>query len=66
MVEVLRVSAQTSPKSAAGAVKQTVKAIAIRGYLTSVGIDLVSMPASVDISLDGEDRTAIKFIAAPR
>jgi len=63
MVEVLRVSAQTSPKSAAGAVKQTVKA---RGYLTSVGIDLVSMPASVDISLDGEDRTAIKFIAAPR
>jgi stage V sporulation protein S len=87
MVDVLRVSAQSNPKSVAGAltavlrergtaevqavgagaVNQAVKAIAIsRGYIAPNGIDLVSVPAFVEISIDGEVRTAIKFIVEPR
>jgi stage V sporulation protein S len=87
MVEVLKVSAQSNPKSVAGAltavlrergtaevqavgagaVNQAVKAIAIaRGFIAPSGIDLVSVPAFVEISIDGEERTAIKFIVEPR
>ena len=87
MVEVLKVSAQSNPKSVAGAltavirekgtaevqavgagaVNQAVKAIAIsRGFIAPNGIDLVSVPAFVEISIDGEERTAIKFIVEPR
>lgn len=47
----------------AGAVNQTVKAIAIcRGYLAPLGYDLVCIPAFSQASVEGEDRTAIKFI----
>lgn len=87
MVEVLKVSAQSNPKSVAGAltavlrangtaelqavgagaVNQAVKAIAItRGFIAPSGIDLVSVPAFVEITIDGEERTAIKFIVEPR
>jgi stage V sporulation protein S len=87
MVDVLRVSAQSNPKSVAGAltavirergtaevqavgagaVNQAVKAIAIaRGFIAPNGIDLVSVPAFVEISIDGEERTAIKFIVEHR
>lgn len=87
MVEVLKVSAQSNPKSVAGAltavirekgtaevqavgagaVNQAVKAIAItRGFIAPNGIDLISVPAFVEISIDGEERTAIKFIVEPR
>jgi stage V sporulation protein S len=87
VVEVLKVSAQSSPKSVAGAltailrengfaevqavgagaVNQAVKAIAItRGFIAPNGVDLVTIPAFVEINIDGEERTAIKFIVEPR
>lgn len=51
----------------AGAVNQSVKAIAIaRGYMAPSGIDLVCVPAFVDVKISGEDRTAIKFVIEPR
>jgi len=47
----------------AGAVNQTVKAIAIaRGYTAPLGIDLVCVPAFVDVQINSEERTAIKFL----
>lgn len=51
----------------AGAVNQAVKAIAIaRGFVAPNGIDLVAIPAFVEITIDNEERTAIKFIVEPR
>ena len=51
----------------AGAVNQSVKAIAIaRGYVASNGIDLICTPAFVDIEIDGEERTAIRITVEPR
>lgn len=51
----------------AGAVNQSVKAIAIaRGFVAPNGIDLVCIPAFSEIEIDGEERTAIRFIVAPR
>lgn len=51
----------------AGAVNQAVKAIAItRGFVAPNGIDLVCVPAFAEISIDGQDRTAMKFIVEPR
>ncbi|MBM3469842.1 MAG: stage V sporulation protein S [Armatimonadetes bacterium] len=51
----------------AGAVNQAVKAIAIsRGYVAPNGIDLVAIPAFVKVEIDGEERTAIKFLIVPR
>ncbi len=51
----------------AGAINQSVKAIAIaRGFLSPGGIDLVFVPAFTDIEIDGEERTAIKMIVRPR
>ncbi len=51
----------------AGAINQSVKAIAIaRGFLAPSGIDLVCTPAFTDITIDGEERTAIKFLVNPR
>ncbi|SEF46607.1 stage V sporulation protein S [Caloramator fervidus] len=51
----------------AGAINQAVKAIAIaRGFVAPSGIDLVCIPAFTDIIIEGEERTAIKFIVQPR
>ncbi len=51
----------------AGAVNQAVKAIAIaRGFVAPNGMDLVAIPAFVEIKIDSEERTAIKFIVEPR
>lgn len=51
----------------AGAVNQAVKAIAItRGFVAPNGIDLVVVPAFSEITIEGEERTAIKFIVEPR
>ncbi len=51
----------------AGAVNQAIKAIAIaRGFVAPNGIDLVVIPAFSEISIEGEERTAIKFIVEPR
>ena len=51
----------------AGAVNQTVKAIGIaRGYVAPGGINLITIPAFLDIEVNGEERTAIRFIVEPR
>ncbi|WP_097025693.1 stage V sporulation protein S [Clostridium peptidivorans] len=51
----------------AGAVNQAVKAIAItRGFVAPNGIDLVVVPAFSEVNIEGEERTAIKFIVQPR
>ncbi|KYZ77332.1 stage V sporulation protein S [Anaerosporomusa subterranea] len=86
-MEMLKVSAQSNPKSVAGAlaavlrekgsaelqavgagaVNQSIKAIAIaRGFVAPNGIDLVTIPAFSEISIDGEERTSIRFIVEPR
>lgn len=86
-MEMLKVSADSNPKSVAGAlaavlreegkaelqgigagaINQAVKAIAIvRGFVAPNGMDLVSIPAFVEIEVSGEERTAIKFIVEPR
>jgi stage V sporulation protein S len=47
----------------AGAVNQTVKAIAVtRGYVAPKGIELVTIIAFAKIEIDGNEKTAIKFI----
>lgn len=47
----------------AGAVNQAVKAIATtRGFVAPLGIDLVCIPGYIDIDVEGETRTGIKFI----
>ena len=51
----------------AGAINQSVKAIAIaRGFVAPSGVNLICIPAFLDIIIDGEKRTAIKFIIQPR
>ena len=47
----------------AGALNQAIKSIAIaRGYIAPTGKDIYCVPAFSDISIDGEERTAIKLI----
>ena len=47
----------------AGALNQAIKAIAVaRGYVAPTGKNLVCTPAFSDITIDGEERTAIKLI----
>jgi stage V sporulation protein S len=47
----------------AGAVNQAVKAIAIaHGYLAPNGKNIVTVPAFVDVEIDGEEKTGMKFI----
>jgi len=51
----------------AGALNQAVKAIAIaRGFLAPSGVDLICVPSFADIEIDGEERTAIRFLVEPR
>ena len=51
----------------AGAINQAIKAIAIaRGYVAPSGKNLICIPAFSDISIDGEERTAIKLIVESR
>ena len=86
-MEVLKVSAQSNPKSVAGAlaavlrekgtaevqavgagaVNQAIKAVPIaRGFVAPNAIDLIAVPAFAEINIDGEERTAIRFIVEPR
>lgn len=47
----------------AGALNQAIKSVAIaRGFVAPTGKNLVCIPAFSDITIDGEDRTAIKLI----
>ncbi len=51
----------------AGALNQAIKALAIaRGYVEDAGIDLVCTPTFADITIDGEDRTAIRLLIEDR
>ncbi len=51
----------------AGAVNQAVKAIAIsRGFVAPNGIDLVTIPAFTKVEIEGQERTAIKFLVTAR
>ena len=51
----------------AGALNQAIKAIAIaRGFVAPSGKNLVCIPAFADISIEGEEKTAIKLIIEAR
>ncbi len=51
----------------AGAVNQAVKALAIaRGYLEGDGIDITCLPQFMEIDIDGQERTAVRFTVEPR
>jgi stage V sporulation protein S len=51
----------------AGAVNQAIKAVTIaRGYLALDGIDIVFVPVFIELSIDGLERTAVRFIVEPR
>jgi len=51
----------------AGATNQAVKAVAIaRAYLRETGIEAVCLPAFIDITIENEDRTAIRLVIEPR
>lgn len=86
-MEILKVSAKSSPNSVAGALagvirekgnaeiqtigagalNQAIKAVAIaRGFVAPSGIDLICIPAFTDITIEGEERTAIKLLIQSR
>lgn len=51
----------------AGAVNQAVKAIIIaRGYLELDGIDIVCVPSFTDVTIDDQERTAVRFTIEKR
>ncbi len=51
----------------AGATNQAVKAVAIaRDYLLETGIEAICLPAFIDVTIDNEDRTAIRLVVEPR
>lgn len=51
----------------AGALNQAIKAVAIaRGFVAPSGLDIVCIPAFVDIQIDGQERTAVKLIIETR
>ena len=82
-MDILKVSANSSPNSVAGAIasiirgcgqvelqsvgagvtNQAVKSIAVaRGYLAGVGLDLVCFPEFSSVNINGEERTASRFV----
>lgn len=82
-MDILRVSAGSSPNSVAGAIasvvrdygqvevqavgagatNQAVKSIAVaRGYLAPVGINLICYPEFTSVIINGDERTAMKFV----
>ena len=47
----------------AGALNQAIKAIAIaRGFIATIGKNIVCIPAFTDIIINGDEKTAIKLI----
>ena len=51
----------------AGALNQAVNAVAIaRGFMAPSGVDLSCRPAFADITVDGQERTAIRLIVEPK
>ncbi len=50
----------------AGAVNQAVKAIVIaKGYLAEEGVNITCVPSFVDVDIDAQERTAIRFVIEP-
>jgi stage V sporulation protein S len=50
----------------AGAVNQAIKAVIIAGgYLKEDGIPIHCLPQFIEIQIDGQERTAIKFVVEP-
>ena len=47
----------------AGAVNQAVKA---RGFVAPSGMDLICIPAFTNVTIDEEERTAIRMLVEPR
>ena len=46
----------------AGALNQAIKAVAIaRGFLAPTGIEIYCIPAFTEITIDGQEKTAIKL-----
>ena len=51
----------------AAAVNQVVKSIAVaRGYVAPNGIDLICIPAFLQIDVEGTEKTSIKFLVQKR
>lgn len=51
----------------AGAVNQAIKAVTIaRGYLALDGIDVVCIPVFIEITIEGQERTAVRLVVEPR
>lgn len=51
----------------AGATNQAIKAVAIaRDYLRETGIEAVCLPAFIDVTIENEERTAIRLVVEPR
>ena len=51
----------------AGAVNQAIKATAIaRGYLADDGIDVICIPYFTEVSIEDQERTALRLIVEPR
>jgi stage V sporulation protein S len=51
----------------AGATNQAIKAVAIaRSYLNEEGIDIICVPAFIDVAIDDEERTAIRLLIERR
>jgi stage V sporulation protein S len=50
----------------AGALNQAVKALAIaRGFMAPSGVDLICRPAFADVTIAGQERTAIRLMIEP-
>lgn len=50
----------------AGAVNQAVKAIVIaKGYLAEEDVHITCVPSFVDVDIDDQERTAIRFVIDP-
>ena len=55
------------PVAGAGATNQAIKAVAIaRSYLSEEGVDIVCTPSFIDVSIDDEERTAIRLLVERR
>lgn len=68
LVAVIREQGRAEMQSVgAGALNQAVKAVAIaRGFVAPSGVDLICVPAFADITIAGENRTAIKLLVEKR
>jgi stage V sporulation protein S len=51
----------------AGAVNQAIKAAAIaRSYLADEGIDVICIPYFTDVTIEDQERTALRLVVEPR